>query len=50
MEGIDEVSDEVILGDVSRTIRTALEKCHERSPHPTLVAATALEIALDQLV
>lgn len=50
MEGIDEVSDEVILGDVSRTIRTALEKCHERSPHPTLLAATALEIALDQLV
>lgn len=50
MEGIDEVSDEVILGDVSRTIRAALERCHERSPHPTLVAATALEIALDQLV
>lgn len=50
MEGIDEVSDEVILGDVSRTIRTALEKCHERSPHPTLLAATALEIALDQLL
>lgn len=50
MEGIGEVSDEVILGDVSRTIRTALERCHERSPHPTLVAATALEIALDQLV
>lgn len=50
MEGIDEVSDEVILGDVSRTIRTALEKCHARSPHPTLLAATALEIALDQLI
>lgn len=50
MEGIAEVSDEAILGDVSRTIRTALEKCHERSPHPTLLAATALEIALDQLV
>lgn len=50
MEGIAEVSDEAILGDVSRTIRTALEKCHDRSPHPTLLAATALEIALDQLV
>ncbi|WP_216849291.1 Glu/Leu/Phe/Val dehydrogenase dimerization domain-containing protein [Pimelobacter simplex] len=50
MEGIDEVSDEVILGDVSRTIRTALEKCHARSPYPTSVAATAFEIALDQLV
>jgi glutamate dehydrogenase (NAD(P)+) len=50
MEGISEVSDDVILGDVSRTIRTALEKCHDRSPHPTSVAATAFEIALDQLV
>ncbi|UUW91550.1 Glu/Leu/Phe/Val dehydrogenase dimerization domain-containing protein [Pimelobacter simplex] len=50
MEGIDEVSDEVILGDVSRTIRTAIEKCHARSPHPTSVAATAFEIALDELV
>ncbi|KRC53056.1 MULTISPECIES: Glu/Leu/Phe/Val dehydrogenase dimerization domain-containing protein [unclassified Nocardioides] len=50
MEGIGEVSDELILGDVSRTIRAALERCHERSPHPTLLAATALEIALDQLV
>jgi len=50
MEGIDEVSDEVILGDVSRTIRTALEECHARSPYPTSVAATAFEIALDQLV
>ncbi|MDN5743641.1 MAG: hypothetical protein L0H31_00805 [Nocardioidaceae bacterium] len=50
MEGIGEVSDAAIFGDVSRTIRAALEKCHFRSPHPSLVAATALEIALDQLV
>ena len=50
MEGIGEVSDEVILGDVSRTIRAALERCHERSPYPTSVAATAFSIALDQLV
>ncbi|MBM9458669.1 hypothetical protein JK386_02010 [Nocardioides sp. zg-536] len=50
MEGIDEVSDEAILGDVSATIRTALERCHARSPQPVHLAATALEIALDQLV
>lgn len=50
MEGIGEVSDEAILGDVSRTIRTALERCHAASPHPTRVAATALEIALGELV
>lgn len=50
MGGIGEVSDEVILGDVSRTIRRALEKCHDHSPSPTDVAATALTLALDQLV
>jgi len=50
MGGIGEVSDEVILGDVSRTIRAALERCHERSPALTGVAATALTLALDQLV
>ncbi|GAA1546454.1 Glu/Leu/Phe/Val dehydrogenase dimerization domain-containing protein [Nocardioides humi] len=50
MEGIPEVSDDAIFGDVSRTIRTALERCHARSPYPTSVAATAFEIALDQLV
>lgn len=50
MQGVGEVSDEAILGDISRTIRAALERCHERSPHPTLLAATALEIALDELV
>ncbi|MET3962123.1 glutamate dehydrogenase/leucine dehydrogenase [Marmoricola sp. OAE513] len=50
MGGIGEVSDEVILGDVSRTIRVALEKCHERSAAPTGLAATALTLALDQLV
>jgi glutamate dehydrogenase (NAD(P)+) len=50
MEGGAEVSDAAILGDVSDTIRTALERCHSRSPHPTSVAATALEIALAELV
>lgn len=50
MSGQGEVTDEAILGDVSRTIRTALENCHDRSPAPTAVAATALALALDQLV
>lgn len=50
MSGHGEVSDEVILGDVSRTIRSALEKCHERSSEEKEVAATGLAIALDQLV
>jgi glutamate dehydrogenase/leucine dehydrogenase len=50
MGGIGEVTDEVILGDVSRTIRSALERCHERSPASTALAATALTLALDQLV
>ncbi|HWU33053.1 MAG TPA: hypothetical protein VN108_09265, partial [Marmoricola sp.] len=50
MSGHGEVTDEVILGDVSRTIRAALAKCRERSEAPTTVAATALTLALDQLV
>ncbi|MCL2542650.1 MAG: hypothetical protein FWE71_09375 [Nocardioidaceae bacterium] len=50
MSGHGEVTDEVILGDVSRTIREALERCHDRSQAPTGVAATALALALDQLV
>ncbi|WP_370291177.1 Glu/Leu/Phe/Val dehydrogenase dimerization domain-containing protein [Nocardioides sp.] len=50
MEGIDEVSDEAILGDVSATIRTALEACRTRSPEPRSMAATAFEIALEKLV
>ena len=50
MEGGAEVSDAAILGDVSSTIHAALERCHERSSHPTSVAATALEIALAELV
>jgi glutamate dehydrogenase/leucine dehydrogenase len=50
MSGVGEVTDEVILGDVSDTIRAALEKCHAQSPATTGIAATALTLALDQLV
>jgi glutamate dehydrogenase (NAD(P)+) len=50
MEGGAEVSDAAILGDVSSTIHAALQRCHARSSHPTSVAATALEIALAELV
>lgn len=50
MAGSGVVSDESILGDVSRTIRAAIARCHEHSPARTGIAATALELALDQLV
>jgi len=50
MEGDVEVSDAAIFGDVSTTIETALRRCHDRSTELTGLAATAFEIALDQLV
>ncbi|MDO7868599.1 Glu/Leu/Phe/Val dehydrogenase dimerization domain-containing protein [Nocardioides jiangxiensis] len=50
MDGTTEVSDRAIFEDVSITIRTALAACHDRSPAPTGIASTALEIALEQLV
>lgn len=50
MEGTTEVSDAAIFGDVSDTVDTALRRCHARSTDRTGLAATAFEIALDQLV
>ena len=50
MEGATEVSDEAIFQDVSRAIGGALERCHHRSPARELIAATAFEIALGQLI
>lgn len=50
MESATEVSDEAIFQDVSRTIGEALERCHHRLPARELIAATAFEIALDQLI
>jgi glutamate dehydrogenase (NAD(P)+) len=45
-----EISDEAIFGDVSRTIETALQRCHARSSRHQGIASTAFEIALDELV
>ncbi|MDM0115207.1 Glu/Leu/Phe/Val dehydrogenase dimerization domain-containing protein [Variovorax sp. J22R133] len=50
MEGSAEISDEAIFGDVSRTVASALERCHARSSARTAIAKTAFENALTQLV
>lgn len=50
MDGTSEVSDRAIFSDVSTTIGSALEACHARSSSRTGIAATAFEIALEQLV
>ncbi|MFW0794883.1 Glu/Leu/Phe/Val dehydrogenase dimerization domain-containing protein [Gordonia sp. CPCC 205515] len=50
MDDAAQITDDAIFGDVSTTIGEALERCHARSSQPTLLAATAFEIALDQLV
>jgi glutamate dehydrogenase (NAD(P)+) len=44
-----QVTDAAVFDDVSRTIADALRRCHDRSPDPTGLAATAFSIALDQL-
>ena len=50
MQGDVEISDEAIFGDVSTTIASALQRCHDRSTGHCGIASTAFEIALDQLV
>jgi glutamate dehydrogenase (NAD(P)+) len=50
MQGNVEISDEAIFSDVSATIGAALERCHQRRQARTLIASTAFELALDQLV
>ena len=50
MQGYAEISDAAIFGDVSTTIGSALQRCHDRSTGPVGIASTAFEIALDQLV
>jgi glutamate dehydrogenase (NAD(P)+) len=50
MESTTQDTDAAIFGDVSATIGAALEACRGRRPESTGIAATALEIALQQLV
>ncbi len=50
MDGTTSVTDQAIFGEVSTTIGSALEACHARRPSRTGIAATAFEIALEQLV
>ena len=45
-----EVTDEAIFGDVSETIRQALQKVHAENPATTHVSRTALELALKELL
>lgn len=45
-----EVTDEAIFGDVSETIRQALQKVHAENPATTQVSRTALELALKELL
>jgi len=44
------MTDDAIFEDVSKTIKTALEKVHMQNPDPRNISATAFEIALKQLI
>jgi glutamate dehydrogenase/leucine dehydrogenase len=50
MEKRVQMTDEAIFADISKTIRTALEKTQQASPSKTGISARAFEIALKQLV
>jgi len=45
-----EISDAAIFGDISTTIKSALEKCYQENTSSTNISQTALGIALKQLV
>jgi len=47
---LSEISDIQIFEDVSKTIRTALEKVYKKNPTNTNIAKAAFEIALKQLI
>lgn len=49
MDGAARITDAAVFDDVSRTIATALRRCHDRSPDLTGLAATAFSVALEQL-
>lgn len=50
MEPEAEMTDEAIFTDVSATIRGALQQTYEHHPAPTMVSASALDIALGKLM
>lgn len=50
MEHEVNLEDEAIFGDISLTIRKALEKTHRRNPSRLRIAQTSFEIALSQLI
>lgn len=50
MEREVSMEDEAIFGDISQTIRKALERTHQRNPSRVRIAQTSFEIALRQLV
>lgn len=50
MENESEITDESIFQDVANTIRKSLEKIHAINPDKTLIANTAFEIALKELL
>lgn len=50
MENQSEITDEGIFKDVSHTIRHSLETIHQLNPGRTLIANTAFEIALKELL
>lgn len=50
MESEVEITDEAIFGDISATIRAALQKAYEKRTQKTEIAKTSFEIALSQLL
>ena len=49
-DGQVSLSDAAIFGDTSDCIRSAMERCHARNPENQGLSATAMSIALEQLV
>ena len=49
-DGDVQLEDGAIFGDTSDCIRSAMERCHARSPERNGLSSTALSIALEQLV
>ncbi len=50
MENQSEITDEAIFQDVSKTIQQSLQKVYQNNPEKILIANTAFEIALKELL